>query len=537
MDWAQDMRQGGNSQVGGLIVTPINDPVDIVSIRYATEPGANGPVISAAMKVSDLSITPPSSTWRMNFTANAPDTRLSPNGLYNFGLSDRGDQFYLRASTDALGAITYAYGTAQRLSTGGITYTDRGVPDAGSFSATANTITIKVSVTKLNAILSAAGRRTVGPGSAFAGLRGSAFTTAQGNNFKSDSTRGGTLFRIDTPPTAILTANPTSGFAPLNVNFDGSCSTDPDPGDILTYTFNFGDGSSPVSQSDPKVSHVYSQVGSYVATLKVKDASGFESNAATVGITVNAAPPPISVCYEDDDAHIAYSGGWHLVSSNNASGNHFRLHNGSDTTHFASLTVDVPAGQTGTITYTYARSTKGGSAEVFIDGVSKGTISYKGLNGGMRDPEFKSGGIPYSVTYTGLGAGQHKFELRNLTDSVYIDNICVQSAVSNSQPATGPGQTSTNSSAVNAGQQSSSSLTLPSNANEISVLAEASGGLPIKLLLVDPSGLTLKTVDSTNGVAVLSAPVTKGGLYTIKVVNVSVGPVQVWTAATPTVVR
>jgi len=44
-------------------------------------------------------------------------------------------------------------------------------------------------------------------------------------------------------------------------------------------------------------------------------------------------------------------------------------------------------------------------------------------------------------------------------------------------------------------------------------------------------------VDSTNGVAVLSAPVTKGGLYTIKVVNVSVGPVQVWTAATPTVVR
>jgi len=34
------------------------------------------------------------------------------------------------------------------------------------------------------------------------------------------------------------------------------------------------------------------------------------------------------------------------------------------------------------------------------------------------------------------------------------------------------------------------------------LLAEASGGLPIKLLLVDPSGLTLKTADAKNGVAV-----------------------------------
>jgi hypothetical protein len=76
-----------------------------------------------------------------------------------------------------------------------------------------------------------------------------------------------------------------------------------------------------------------------------------------------------------------------------------------------------------------------------------------------------------------------------------------------------------------------------SNTKEISVLAEASGGLPIKLLLVDPSGLTLKVVDSTNGVAALNAPVTQGGLYTIKVVNLSLGPVTVWTVATPLVTR
>ena len=80
-------------------------------------------------------------------------------------------------------------------------------------------------------------------------------------------------------------------------------------------------------------------------------------------------------------------------------------------------------------------------------------------------------------------------------------------------------------------------MSAPANTNEISVLAEASGGLPIKLLLVDPSGLTLQTVDSVNGIAVLNTPVNKSGLYTVKVINVSLGPVKVWTAATPLVRR
>jgi len=255
---------------------------------------------------------------------------------------------------------------------------------------------------------------------------------------------------------------------------------------------------------------------------------------------VLSTPAPSATCYDDDDAHIAYSSGWHLVSSGNASGGHFRLHNGKDTNHFASLTVHVPTGQTGALTLFYGKSTKGGSGQVFIDGapaVSNGTISFNGPNGEMRDPEFKSGGIPYQAKYAGLGPGQHTFELRNLTDAVYIDGFCLENSVSYAQPASGPGQTSSNSGSVGVGQQASSSLTLPSNAKEVSVLAEASGGLPIKLVLIDPAGLTLKIADSANGVAVLNAPVTQGGLYMIKVINVSLGPVDVWTTATPLVTR
>jgi PKD repeat protein len=91
------------------------------------------------------------------------------------------------------------------------------------------------------------------------------------------------------PPTAVLTASPTSGPPPLAVNFNGSGSYDPDAGDSITsYTFNFGDGTS-VTQSTPTVSHSYNKAGTYGATLTVTDTHGATStNAAELTITVTA---------------------------------------------------------------------------------------------------------------------------------------------------------------------------------------------------------------------------------------------------------
>ena len=91
------------------------------------------------------------------------------------------------------------------------------------------------------------------------------------------------------PPTAVLTANPTSGPPPLTVNFDGSGSYDTDSGDnVVSYTFNFGDGTS-TTQNTATVSHTYNKAGTYGATLTVTDTHGAKSqNAAEVTITVTA---------------------------------------------------------------------------------------------------------------------------------------------------------------------------------------------------------------------------------------------------------
>ena len=69
------------------------------------------------------------------------------------------------------------------------------------------------------------------------------------------------------------------------------------------------------------------------------------------------------------------------------------------------------------------------------------------------------------------------------------------------------------------------------------MVAEASPELPIQLLLIDSSGSVLNTANNATGIARINRSVNGSGIYTIKVVNVGVGPVKVWTAATPLVRR
>ncbi|MCK6472053.1 MAG: S8 family serine peptidase [Planctomycetes bacterium] len=82
-------------------------------------------------------------------------------------------------------------------------------------------------------------------------------------------------------PTASISANPTSGFAPLAVNFSGAGSSDAD-GTIASYAWTFGDGG---TSSGVSVSHTYTGIGTFTARLTVTDNKG-ATGTATVSISV-----------------------------------------------------------------------------------------------------------------------------------------------------------------------------------------------------------------------------------------------------------
>jgi hypothetical protein len=242
-------------------------------------------------------------------------------------------------------------------------------------------------------------------------------------------------------------------------------------------------------------------------------------------------PPPTTECLDDSDSRISYSDGWHLVNATNASDGHFRFHTGKSPDHSASLTFNVAPGKTGKLTYYYGTSTKGGTADVVLDGATR-SVNYSGASGGIKDPVFGS-----KIEFANLAPGTHTLVIKNMSDAVYVDGFCLESSSSNSQPASGPGATTSSSNTLSAGQQLLSSLPIGTNATAISLVAVSTNNLPIKLALISPSGVALQTADSVNGVAVINAPVTQSGTYIVKTINVSLGPVQVWTAATPTVKR
>lgn len=87
-------------------------------------------------------------------------------------------------------------------------------------------------------------------------------------------------------PTADLVVSPTSGSAPLRVNFDASGSTDSD-GTIVSYRFTAGDGADSGPQTSPKWSHVYSKAGieTWVLVQSAAQFTGLAAILAHTGIT------------------------------------------------------------------------------------------------------------------------------------------------------------------------------------------------------------------------------------------------------------
>ncbi len=82
---------------------------------------------------------------------------------------------------------------------------------------------------------------------------------------------------------------PASGAAPLSVNL--TCSAHDSDGAVATYTIDYGDGTTPETNSTGSFMHTYNTAGSYQVTCAVVDNLGAMtiSNGTTINVSV---PPP-----------------------------------------------------------------------------------------------------------------------------------------------------------------------------------------------------------------------------------------------------
>jgi PKD repeat protein len=100
---------------------------------------------------------------------------------------------------------------------------------------------------------------------------------------------------INQPPVVKVAASPSSGPAPLTVQFSSAGSLDPD-GSIVSYLWNFGDSTYPPDQTSPNPVHTYTQSGplTYHATLAVVDDRGGTASAS-VQINITTTTPTVHV--------------------------------------------------------------------------------------------------------------------------------------------------------------------------------------------------------------------------------------------------
>ena len=94
-------------------------------------------------------------------------------------------------------------------------------------------------------------------------------------------------------PNAVLNTDRTDGAVPLTVQFSSEGTRDPDPGDALSFAWDF-DGNGTTDSTDPAASHTYTTPGVYVAKLTVTDSSG-KTDIKTTTITAGNTSPTVTI--------------------------------------------------------------------------------------------------------------------------------------------------------------------------------------------------------------------------------------------------
>lgn len=124
---------------------------------------------------------------------------------------------------------------------------------------------------------------------------GVAYETSEANNASTRTLHVDNAPGVNQPPVANAAAAPSTGAAPLTVNFSSLGSSDPD-GDSLSYAWSFGNGDSS-AQANP--SHLYTGSGVFAAVLTVDDARGGIARDTVIVTVAGASGFPTAGILDD----------------------------------------------------------------------------------------------------------------------------------------------------------------------------------------------------------------------------------------------
>ena len=258
--------------------------------------------------------------------------------------------------------------------------------------------------------------------------------------------------------------------------------------------------------ADPMAGYAFHQVGAGYIDVReaVERAIATPGNRAAflAGDTAWSSQGPWLVV-ADADPRLGYTGAWRVRSSASATGGSYR---------------ELSAKKGGSLRALVTRSAfkllfptnaQGGVADVYVDGVKRGTVSFFSASAGTG-----------SAPFTGLGPGPHHVEVRAINGNTYVDGLEIEGQlfaddtqfVDEAQVFTG----TLGPSALDL-EIDRYPITVGNDVTTIKAHLGWTGGVDVDLYLIGPDGEQVASGATTSNPEVLEYTVKVPGTYTYEV--------------------